>query len=294
MAESASALIKRVGLTPAGPVQWGERVPSGSPGVYIVQLPRPVTEAPIDLAVVDAWIRRVPDLRLDGERPTALALAGRLREFWLPTESVAYVGLTARSLGRRISDYYRTALGDRRPHAGGHWIKTLRSLETFLVWWAETDEPVTFEVALLDAFAAGVSAGLRRRLPGQLALPFANRQTATGQRKPNGITGSVLSPTPEVPAARPVGRPSGQVTGALRRRRSTVEEINAALQRIVCKSPAGELTAVEAAAELDRLGILRDSRHRPGLPLRELLREGWIDFAYQEPNRRWHIRCGQR
>lgn len=52
------------------------------------------------------------------------------------------------------------------------------------------------------------------------------------------------------------------------------------------------MTAVEAGAWLDHAGVLRDSRTRPGLPLRELLRAGKIPQAEQRPpfpNGRWYI-----
>jgi hypothetical protein len=49
---------------------------------------------------------------------------------------------------------------------------------------------------------------------------------------------------------------------------------------------------VEAAVWLDEAGVLKDSRTRPGLPLRELLRAGKIPHAEQRPpfpNGRWFI-----
>ncbi len=53
-----------------------------------------------------------------------------------------------------------------------------------------------------------------------------------------------------------------------------------------------ELDPVTAGALLGSVRILRDSRTRPGLPLRNLLRAGLIPGAYQVPNTkygRWHI-----
>lgn len=49
------------------------------------------------------------------------------------------------------------------------------------------------------------------------------------------------------------------------------------------------LTAVEAAALLDKAGVLKDSLSRPGKPLREILRAGYIAHAYQLSNGRWFI-----
>ena len=47
-------------------------------------------------------------------------LAAALRRFWFSDEVVLYVGLTADSLRRRITAYYKTALGAAGPHAGGY------------------------------------------------------------------------------------------------------------------------------------------------------------------------------
>lgn len=47
------------------------------------------------------------------------------------------------------------------------------------------------------------------------------------------------------------------------------------------KSGDSYITAVDAAAILDRKGILKDSESRPGKPLRDILRTGLIPHAYQ-------------
>jgi hypothetical protein len=39
--------------------------------------------------------------------------------------------------------------------------------------------------------------------------------------------------------------------------------------------------------------VLRDSASRPGKPLRDLLRAGLIEYAYQDGGRWWFIRCGR-
>lgn len=49
------------------------------------------------------------------------------------------------------------------------------------------------------------------------------------------------------------------------------------------------VSAVEAAAWLNEAGILSDSGHRPGLPLRNFLRDGSIIGQRQESNHRWYI-----
>lgn len=48
------------------------------------------------------------------------------------------------------------------------------------------------------------------------------------------------------------------------------------------------LSPVEANSILEKKGMLKDDLHRPGKPLRNLLRKGLIPHAFQI-NRRWHI-----
>ena len=281
MASSAVELLREARLGPAGPVTWWTRVPCRVPGVYVIETPDPLEEAPLDVSAIAAWTERVTSLRVDGMRPSVAVLAQRLGSFWIPNERVVYVGLAGTSVASRVGQFYRTPLGNPRPHAGGHWLKTLSGLETFRVWWAETGDPATAENALLKAFAL--------RHGGGLVLPFANRQTASGAKKPHGITGSTISASHGAKPA--IKRPPRPVAAAPKSQK--ILEINAALQHLACAEPACEITAVDAARELDRMGLLKDSRQRRGLPLRNLLRAGTIEHAYQKDGRWWFIRCGR-
>lgn len=292
---SAADLLTSSGLTAMGPVVWGSPVTSNAPGVYVVESAEPSDEAPIDPTVVAAWITRVPTLLVDGRRPSADDLVSRLASFWIPPEPVLYVGLAGTSVAKRVRQFYRTPLGDPRPHAGGHWLKTLATLATLRVWWAETDDPAGHEDALLKAFANRVTAKPGQKVADPV-LPFANRQTATGIRKVHGISGSTLDRSPRpaglIPprsgSKTPTSRLSASGEGATR---GSLAEINRALQVIACHHSDREVTAVEAAQELDRLGLLRDSPTRRGKPLRDLLRAGSIDQARQDDGRWWFIQC---
>lgn len=270
---SAARLLRDTDLRPEGPVGWGESVGFGSPGVYVIEVPEATATAPIDEAAVRAWAERVPSLRLDGARPTSRELTARLAKFWVPGESVVYIGLAGTSVGKRVRQFYRTPLGDRRPHAGGHWVRTLACRDDLLVWWAAADDPTEAEDALLGSFAS--------RHGG--ALPFANRQSAGGARKPHGISGSVLT------SATPAAQPSGAVRVPRPTPRGNIARINAALEALASAQPDGEIDAVSGGAELEQLGLLADSASRPGKPLRDLLRAGYIVGAYQDGSRRWHI-----
>lgn len=176
-----------------GPTTWTTPVRSNRPGVYLVELPGAGATAPIDFNAVGRWLERVPSLHLDGARPTGRELASRLHGFWLADQSVLYVGTSGASIGSRIGAFQRTPLGDRKPYAGGYWLKTLAELDRLRVWWAETDAPEEYEDALFDAFAAGVPAEIAARLHDPaVVLPFANLRTAEGVRKKHGISAPLL------------------------------------------------------------------------------------------------------
>jgi transcription elongation factor GreA len=213
----AADLLRSVGLLADGPVVWGRPLPARRAGVFLVELPEPRPSAPIELTRIGKWLEHVPDLRLDGARPSSRALAARLAAFWIPSARVLYVGSTEGSIGGRIEAIRNTSLGDRRPHAGGHWLHALTGLERARVWWAATDALEEYEDALFGAFAASVPASERLALPDQaVILPFANLRAATGERKATGISGSLLpgEPVPPAPPRRVVEVAPGDAEGA--------------------------------------------------------------------------------
>ena len=116
---TAAALLRLVGLMADGPAAWGRPISTGGPGVYLVELPTPPAAAPLELARVGKWLERLPDLRLDGDRPTSKALAATLAGAWLPGQTVLYVGATTASIGGRLAALFGHVTGDRRPHLDG-------------------------------------------------------------------------------------------------------------------------------------------------------------------------------
>ena len=201
IASGAAELLRSVGLMADGPTTWTIPVRSNRAGVYLVELPGAGATAPLDFNALGRWLERVPSLLLDGARPTGRELAARLHGFWLADQSVLYIGTSSASIGSRIGAFQRTLLGDRKPYAGGYWLKTLAELDRLRVWWAETDAPEEYEDALLDAFAAGVPAEVAARLHDPaVVLPFANLRTTEGIRKQHGISGALLADDDARPA----------------------------------------------------------------------------------------------
>ena len=185
--------MRSIGLDVDGPARWGTRPPTRSRGVFVVEAAQPSSAPHIDLDLVRDWIELVPSLRLDGERPTQTVLAERLASFWVPGQALLYVGRSTKALAARVAALYATELGYRRPHAGGHWLKTLREPARLRLWWAETDAPEEYEDALIGAFAEAVPDDVRRGLPGSgPILPWANLESPTAGARDTGLSASLL------------------------------------------------------------------------------------------------------
>jgi transcription elongation factor GreA len=213
----AAVLLRSVGLLADGPAVWGRPMRASGPGIFIIELPNPPATAPIELTRIGKWIERLPGMRIDGEEATSKAVAARLASFWIASTSVLYIGTSQQSMAARVGAIERTVLGDRRPYAGGNWLKTLAGLERARVWWAGTDATEEYEDALFTAFAAAIPDADRERLPdATVILPFANLRSTGGERKAHGLTGYLVpeEKVPDVPAGHVVEMPPGDADGA--------------------------------------------------------------------------------
>ena len=249
-----------------GPAVWGRPVQAQGPGVFVVEAPAPLPSAPIELTRVGKWIERVEGLRLDGEVATSKALAARLGSFWLPSQTILYIGTSDASVARRVAAMAKTELGDRRPAAGGHWLKTLHSLDGLKVWWAATAATEEYEDALLAAFAAGVPEADLAALPDRsVVLPWANLRRPTGERKATGLKGALI-PEPVVaplPPTRIVRVADGDAEGARgeppapKRRPAAPRALRAAKAPVVNTAVAAPHAPVVAAEALTPDGEAR-------------------------------------
>ena len=136
-------------------------------------------------------LHECPHFKLpESNAPAPMCFINRLAGFWLSDENIVYIG-KATSLRGRVGDYYRTPLGDPRPHAGGHWVKTLANLGATRVYFAETTNPEEAEQRLLETFIRGTSEAIRKSLfDPSLPLRFANLEFPPGTRKRHGIASS--------------------------------------------------------------------------------------------------------
>lgn len=198
MPSTIAVLLEASGLRHEGCVCWETPVPLSGPGIYLVgldkdpsRLAKTLPDASISLDWIDQLLRVRPELRLDGRRPSGAELARRLAGFWIPDETVLYVGVARTSVRARVGAYYRTLLGARRPHAGGWFLKTLANLQSLYVHYAVAANPLHSEDAALGAFVANGSDTTRKRLhDATRPLPFANLEWPQGLRKLHGIRGA--------------------------------------------------------------------------------------------------------
>lgn len=183
MPSSVLELLETVPIDLAGSVRWNSPVESNERGIYIVSLSKNPSEisgilksVPINIEIVKQW-SQVCGLKLDNDsNPSVKAISQRIGEFWLPDESILYIGQTTRqSLNIRINQFYRHKLGNSSPHRGGHWLKSLSNLSRCFVHYAETPIPKKIEQQLIEAFVNGVSSSTKSNLRDSThPFPFAN------------------------------------------------------------------------------------------------------------------------
>jgi transcription elongation factor GreA len=214
---TAAALLRSVGLLADGPAVWGRPFAASGPGVFVVELATPLATAPLELTRMGKWIERLPAFRIDGREPSSRAVLARIASFWIPSTTVLYIGSSSTSIAGRVAAIEATVLGDRKPYAGGTWLKTLTGLDRSRIWWARTDAVEEYEDALFGAFAEAIPAADRERLhDSATVLPFANLRSTAGDRKDHGLTGYLVpeDKAPPRPATRVTELPPGDADGA--------------------------------------------------------------------------------
>lgn len=205
MATTINALLKTAGLDPRQlkTAKWGQPLDSNSIGIYIIstcgqpdQNSNLYDQAPIDENTLRFWLSKVPSFQIDkAPNPTINDLKKRLSGFWFPDENIVYIGQTESGGGlrSRVNQYYRTELGERKPHTGGNWIKTLNILNQLFVHYIDDKTPPATEENLLHVFVKQVSDKTKNKLVDPLLpIPFANLELEKGNRKRHGISKSKL------------------------------------------------------------------------------------------------------
>lgn len=196
-------LVKKAGLNPdeLKKVKWGLPINSKKAGVYIIALSDNAYENivmpkfPVSTIILKQWIDKVGGFKVDGVETTDYAyIQKRLSKFWLQDESILYIGKAkvrrkGSGLGKRINEYYNTCFGEKKPHAGGHWIKMLSILTELYVYYIECSDCDKIESLMLDIFEENISKSNKERLNDTgVMLPFANLENGRKIRKKHGIS----------------------------------------------------------------------------------------------------------
>lgn len=201
MPTTVNELIKKFDLPESKVVKWKETISTEKEGIYIVSLSKDpdlnsgiLEKIPISKNIIDKWIQKVNGFELDKVLTFDKDLIiERLSEFWLPDENIVYIGKApirsnGKGIGNRVKEFYKTEYGEKRPHAGGHWIKSLSNLNDLYVHYILCDNAGDLEIKLLKQFIDNISDKSKRKLRDkELMLPFANLELKKGQIKKHGL-----------------------------------------------------------------------------------------------------------
>jgi hypothetical protein len=186
-------IFKHVGLEIQGQVKWNYAIPVDKCGLYVVALTDKsniikCNDIPFfsDLAF-DNWLLTVKsgnkNILIDNKPADRNSLKQRLMEFWLPDETIVYIGKAGpnkrRTLKKRVDEYYDTKLGSNKRHAGGHWINVLQNVNDLTVYYCEYTEKDIEEkeeemiLYFMDNVSDSTKALLRDKIN---CYPFANKE----------------------------------------------------------------------------------------------------------------------
>ncbi len=201
MPTTINELIEKFDLPKSKVVKWNETIPTEREGIYIVSLSKDpkinsgtLDEIPISTNTINKWIKKVNGFELDKILTFDKDfIIERLSEFWLPDENIVYIGKApirsnGKGIGNRVKEFYKTEYGEKKPHAGGHWIKSLSNLSDLYVHYILCDNSGDIEIRLLKQFIDNVSDRSKIKLRDkELMLPFANLELKKGQIKKHGL-----------------------------------------------------------------------------------------------------------
>jgi hypothetical protein len=165
----AAQLLRSVGLLADGPGRWGRPLSASGPGVFAIELALPSRRA--DRADPRREVDRAGGNPPARWRPADLeALAARLAAFWLPSQTVVYVGGSDVSVARRLASMARTGAGRSQAVLVG-------PLAAHAPWTRRPEDLVG---------ADGRHGGVRGRAPGGVRPGAVGRRTRGPARSGGG------------------------------------------------------------------------------------------------------------
>lgn len=181
---SAGELLKTVGLEYASYRALEDPIEDESAdksGIYIITFP-PNKNAPYKMndyihePFVKEWVNRVM-INEFSTNPIknggfdSNKIKNELSTYWLPKEEILYIGRAVKegkkgsSIKKRVRNLFLHEIGNRGPHRGGQWLKTIKNWQQLYVYWAPTRDAIKLEKELINNFRDNSA----KSLP-----PFAN------------------------------------------------------------------------------------------------------------------------
>lgn len=168
-------------------VKWGTSFNERGEGIYIVSTSKDpsnhlvLSPSPaFDENQISLWISKLPNFKIDGIKVNSHTLKERLSKFWMPDESILYIGKApirknGTGISKRVTEYFSTEIGDGGPHSGGQWLKTLKNICSFTVYYGLCSNPDKIETQMLDIFMSNVSHETTANFyDKEKKLPFSN------------------------------------------------------------------------------------------------------------------------
>lgn len=182
--EDNPVIVENLKQLVQGPVEWGDDELANSSGAYVVSLSDNPNEnnnceelIPVcETTVKNVWLKNAQYMTIDGQEANIKNIKSFLSEFWLPKESILYIGQTKRELRVRVREYYRHQIGKNSPHSGGQWLHALSICSKTFVYYVETDNYKQVEKYLLQNFDFHVRKAGNNN---ERVLPFANLRMKT-------------------------------------------------------------------------------------------------------------------
>jgi archaellum component FlaF (FlaF/FlaG flagellin family) len=177
-------------------VKWADSISENRNGIYIIStnprlefVQKEKSHINFNQSQVEIWQINAPNIMLNGTKVSSEDLMNQLKRFWLPDETILYIGKAEKqSLSKRIGQYYSHKVGEKGPHKGGYWLKLLNQLDELFVHVIPTSNSAQIEEAMLHFFMEHVSKESKSDLiDKKLCLPFANLQLRAGVIKNHGL-----------------------------------------------------------------------------------------------------------
>lgn len=193
MPTTVENLFDHFGLTLHGQTRWGQRIRFKKCGFYVVALSDKFDQSTcsnkpeLNNEEIVKWINVInsggKSIIIDKVVADLASIRNRLEQLWLPDETILYIGKAGpnkrRTVEKRLHEYFDTKFGSKKWHAGGHWLNSLKNLDSLNIYYTsyqDLDIDV-IEEQMISYFMQNVSETTKKALHDpDNCYPFANKE----------------------------------------------------------------------------------------------------------------------